>query len=161
MPVTAIDQDRDQLTMTVTAEFGAPAERVWHVWDDPRQLERWWGPPTYPATVVDHDLRPGGTVTYYMTGPDGDRPHGWWRVLAVEPPYLLEVEDGFADESGTPIDDMPVTHMRVSIGERDGGGSLMTLRSQFSSLEQLEQLLEMGMEDGLREAMGQIDGLVA
>ena len=47
------------LTMTITAEFDAPIERVWQLWADPRQLERWWGPPTYPATVVDHDLSPG------------------------------------------------------------------------------------------------------
>lgn len=38
-----------------------------------------------PATVVDHDLRPGGTVNYFMTGPEGDQPHGYWRVLAGAP----------------------------------------------------------------------------
>lgn len=160
MSVTAILKDTEQLTMTVLAEFDAPVERVWKVWDDPRQLERWWGPPMYPATVVDHDLRSGGAVTYYMTSPEGDRHRGWWRVLAVEPPTMLEVEDGFADESGTPIEGMPVTKMRVTITARDGGGSSMTVRSQFASLEQLEQLLSMGMEEGLRLSMGQIDGLL-
>ncbi len=45
-------------TMTLEAEFDASPERVWQLWADPRQLERWWGPPTYPATVTTHDLRP-------------------------------------------------------------------------------------------------------
>jgi hypothetical protein len=31
----------------------------------------------------------------------------------------------------------------------------------FPSLEALEQLLDMGMEDGMKAAMGQIDGVLA
>src|ERR671932_442277 len=53
MPVTDVHQDLDNLTLTVTADFAAPVERIWQVYADPRQLERVWGPPTYPATVVD------------------------------------------------------------------------------------------------------------
>ena len=60
MPVTDVNKDLDALTMTITAEFDAGAERVWEMWSDPRQLERWWGPPSYPATFVDHDLSPDG-----------------------------------------------------------------------------------------------------
>ena len=43
MPVTDVKKDLDALTMTVTAEFDAGAERVWEMWSDPRLLERWWG----------------------------------------------------------------------------------------------------------------------
>ena len=60
MPVTDVQQDLDNLTLTITADFAAPVERIWQVYADPRQLEKVWGPPTYPATVVDHDLTPGG-----------------------------------------------------------------------------------------------------
>src|SRR5688572_10990770 len=102
MPLTSVRKDPDAMTMTVAAEFDAPVERVWELWADPRQLERWWGPPTYPATVVDHDLNVGGRVNYFMTGPDGDTSAGWWRILAVEAPRRLEFEDGFADEAGEP-----------------------------------------------------------
>jgi uncharacterized protein YndB with AHSA1/START domain len=75
MPVTDVQQDLDNLTLTITADFAAPVERIWQVYADPRQLEKVWGPPTYPATVVDHDLTPGGRTTYFMTGPDGDKHH--------------------------------------------------------------------------------------
>lgn len=54
------------------------------LWADPRKLERWWGPPTYPATVVEHDLRAGGKVAYLMTSPEGEQHHGWWKVLEVD-----------------------------------------------------------------------------
>ena len=83
-PVTQIHKDAATRTMTVTAEFDASIERVWRLWSDPRQLERWWGPPMYPATVVDHDFTVGGAVNYYMTGPAGDQPRGWWRTLRSE-----------------------------------------------------------------------------
>ena len=122
MNATSILKDPDNLTMRITAELDATVERAWQLWADPRQLERWWGPPTYPATVVDHDLGAGGQVTYFMTGPDGDKAHGWLQVLDVEPPNRLELKDGFADDSGTPDDAMPTTTTVVTLTERDGGG---------------------------------------
>src|SRR5918995_434428 len=50
--------------------------RAWQLWADPRQLERWWGPPGYPATFVDHDLTVGSRATYYMTSPEGEKHSG-------------------------------------------------------------------------------------
>jgi uncharacterized protein YndB with AHSA1/START domain len=161
MTVTDVHKDPDTLTMTVTAQFDAPVERVWQVWGDPRQLERWWGPPTYPATVVDHDLTPGGAVTYFMTGPAGDRHHGWWRVLVADAPHRLEFEDGFADEAGTVNPDLPTTSTAVTLGAAPGGGTHMVIASTFPSREAMDQLITMGMEEGLMAAMGQIDALLA
>jgi uncharacterized protein YndB with AHSA1/START domain len=160
MPVISVDRDTEALTMTVVAEFDAPVERVWQLWDDPRQLERWWGPPTHPATVVDHDLTPGGWVRYFMTSPEGDKYRGWWRVEAVEAPRLLAVEDGFADDAGEPNPDMPTTKMRVALTEREPDGTRATIVSTFPSAEALEQMLAMGMDEGMREAMAQMDDVL-
>ena len=146
--------------MTITAEYAAPIERVWNLWADPRKLERWWGPPTYPATFVDHDLTPGGHVAYFMTGPEGDKPHGWWRVLSVEAPHRLEFEDGFADDAGDPNPDMPTMTIRVALDEQAGGTTRMTIETTFPSKESMEQLISMGMEEGMTAAVGQIDGLL-
>ena len=120
MTVTSVVKDLDNLTLTVVADFGAPVERVWQLWADPRQLERWWGPPGHPATVEAHDLTPGGEVTYFLTGPGGEQSRGWWRVTSVDPPRSLEFTDGFADQDGTPIAGMPTTTVQVQLTERDG-----------------------------------------
>lgn len=160
MTVTSVDKDLDDLTMTLVADFAAPAERVWQLWADPRQLERWWGPPTYPATFERHDLSPGGEVTYFMTGPDGTTFHGWWGVEAVEPPRSLRFRDGFADAEGNRNDQMPVTSVEMTLADHDGG-TRMRLRSTFPSREEMEKLLEMGMDQGLSEAVGQMDALLA
>jgi uncharacterized protein YndB with AHSA1/START domain len=160
MTVTSVTKDLDNLTLTLVADFDAPAERVWQLWADPRQLERWWGPPTHPATVEEHDLTPGGGVTYFMTGPDGERYRGWWRVTSVNPPKSLEFTDGFADRDGTPVADRPVTTVQLQLTERDGG-TRMELRSVYDSREQMEQLMTMGMVEGLQQAVGQMDALLA
>lgn len=161
MTVTNVRKDPEHLRFSITAEFDVPTERAWRLWADPRQLERWWGPPTYPATFVEHSLTAGGTVTYYMTGPEGDQHYGWWRVLTVDAPNRLEFEDGFADDAGTPISDMPTTVAVVTIEATVAGGARMTITSTFPTLEAMEQLVEMGMEEGMTAAMGQIDDVLA
>jgi uncharacterized protein YndB with AHSA1/START domain len=160
MPVTDVSKDLDALTMTITAEFDAGAERVWEMWSDPRQLERWWGPPTYPATFVDHELSPGGRAAYFMTSPEGQKYHGWWRIEEVERPVRLRFEDGFADDEGKPNEEMPTMIQTVTIAEADGA-TTMSIVSKFASREGMEQGIEMGMEEGTAEALGQIDGILA
>ncbi|WP_181782777.1 SRPBCC family protein [Pseudonocardia pini] len=160
MTVISTERDADQLTLTFVAEFAAPVERVWQVWADARQLERWWGPPTWPATFEVLELAPGGRASYYMTGPEGEKSRGWWRITAADEPNRLEFEDGFADENGTPSDSMPTTTAVVTL-EATATGTRMVTLSRFTSLEQMEQLVQMGMEEGMRQAMGQIDALLA
>jgi uncharacterized protein YndB with AHSA1/START domain len=156
MTVTSVRKDPEQLTMSITVELDATVERAWELWSDPRQLERWWGPPDYPATFIDHDLSPGGRVTYFMTGPEGDKPHGWWEVIAAEPPRRLELHDGFADDSGARDDAMPTMVMVATLTERDGGGTVMTIETRFPSLAAMEQLIGMGMEEGMAGAVSQM-----
>ncbi|CAJ1587538.1 SRPBCC domain-containing protein [[Mycobacterium] wendilense] len=161
MPVTDISKDIDNLTLTITAEFTAPVERVWQIYADPRQLEKIWGPPGFPATVVDHALRPGGTVTYFMTGPDGEKYGGWWKVTAVDEPRSFAFDDGFADEDLKPAADMPVSHNVYTFEPVGDGATRVTYVSRYESAEGLQQVLEMGVEEGSREAINQIDALLA
>jgi uncharacterized protein YndB with AHSA1/START domain len=161
MTVTDVRKDPTALTMTVASEWDAPIARVWQLWADPRKLERWWGPPTYPATVVEHDLQPGGKVSYFMTGPEGDEHHGWWKVVAVDEPNRLELVDGFADADGNPNDAMPTSQFTVSFTELPSGATRMVIETRFPSRAAMEQMTEMGMEEGMSAALGQIDAILA
>jgi hypothetical protein len=49
-------------------------------------------------------------------------------------------------------------HMQLT---EQGRGTRMELRSVFDSREQMEQLVNTGMEEGLRQAVGQMDTLLA
>jgi uncharacterized protein YndB with AHSA1/START domain len=158
--VISVVKDEDARTLTITARFDAPIGRVWQVWSDPRQLERWWGPPMYPATVMEHDLAPGGTVTYYMTGPDGERHGGWFRVRAVDPPHNLELDAGVGDADGRPLPDTATAVIRVALSELAGGATQMTITTTWGSDEAMEQMLATGLEAGMTAAAGQIDELL-
>jgi uncharacterized protein YndB with AHSA1/START domain len=161
MTVTAVRKDPEALTMTITAEFEATPERVWQLWEDPRLLERWWGPPTYPATFTRHDLTPGSRVEYHMTGPTGDQPRAWWDIVEVDPPTSLVFRDGFANADGTPNPDFPVVTVEVSISDVGDGRSRMSIHNRFPTPAAMEQLVAMGMEEGMTQAVGQIDAILA
>ena len=161
MTVTAVRKDPEALTMTLDAEFEASPERVWQLWADPRQLERWWGPPTYPATFTKHDLEPGSRVEYHMTGPEGDQPRGFWDILEADAPHSILIRDGFANDDGTPNTDFPTGEMRVRIEDMGDGRTRMSIENLFPSAEAMEQVLAMGQEEGMKQALGQIDAILA
>ena len=160
MSLISVEKDFDSLSLTLTADFDAPIERVWQLWADPRQLERWWGPPTHPATVEKHDLALGGEVTYFMTSPEGEQSRGWWRVTSVNPPTSLEFTDGFANQDGTPNAETPTTAVQMRLTEQDGG-TRMQLRFVFESNEHMERLERWGAFDVFPQSVEQIDALLA
>ncbi|WP_206510446.1 SRPBCC domain-containing protein [Rhodococcus sp. BGS-1C] len=159
MTVMSTQQNAEELSFTIVAEFDAKVERVWQIWADPRQLERWWGPPTWPATFESFDFTPGGKASYYMVGPDGEKARGWWLLTSIDAPTTLSFDDGFADDNGEPVASMGITRAVVTI-EDIGGRTRMTTTSKFESAEQMQKMIDMGMEEGMKEAMSQIDDLL-
>jgi uncharacterized protein YndB with AHSA1/START domain len=161
MPVTDVQHDLDALTLTITADFAAPVERVWEVYADPRQLERVWGPPGYPATFVDHDLVPGGRMNYYLTSPDGEKYYAYWEVTGVDQPKRFTFRDGFAlDETFAPNPGMPESSQTYDFTEVDGG-TRATFVSTYADAESLQKVLDMGVVEGASAAINQIDELLA
>jgi uncharacterized protein YndB with AHSA1/START domain len=96
-----------------------------------------------------------------MTTPEGDQPRGYWNIEVVEPPYRLVIRDGFANDDGTPNTEFPTGTMQVTIQDIGGGKTRMSIESWFPTVEAMEQLLAMGQEEGMREAVGQIDAILA
>ncbi|QCB94129.1 SRPBCC family protein [Cellulomonas shaoxiangyii] len=160
MTVTRTTTDPEALTLTLVADLAAPPERAWDLWADPRRLERWWGPPTWPATFDSHDLRPGGVAKYHMTGPAGEVARGHWRFVAVDAPHRLELDDAFADDDGEPTTTVPAMRMVVTL-EPAGAGTTMTVTTQFAGADVMEQMLATGMAEGMAQAFGQIDAALA
>jgi uncharacterized protein YndB with AHSA1/START domain len=146
--------------MTVVAQFAAPVARVWAAYADPRQLERFWGPPQWPATFTRHDFAVGGRSEYHMTGPDGQQSKGFWEFQSIDEPRSFEVLDGFRDKQGEQAATMPTMTMRFTFEPHDGGTRMITVTT-FPSVEALDQLVNMGMEEGLHAAMAQIDAVLA
>jgi len=159
MTVISTVTDPNALMLTVVAEFSASPERVWGVWEDPRQLERWWGPPTYPATFTRHDFAVGGESRYYMTGPEGDTSRGYWRMVIIDEPNRLEFANGLAGDDGEPRPDLEPMAASVEFEPIDGGTRMISL-SKFVDAVQMKILLDMGMAEGMTQAVSQIDALL-
>jgi uncharacterized protein YndB with AHSA1/START domain len=160
MPVTDVKHDVDNLSLTIVADFAAPVERIWEVYSDARQLERVWGPPTYPATFVDHKLVAGSRSTYFMTGPEGDKHAGFWDITETNEPAGFSFDDGFADLDFNPKPDMPVGKNVFTFTEHDGG-TRATYVCTNATAEDLQLVLDMGMVEGMTAALNQIDDLIS
>lgn len=177
MPVTSVSTAADSLTMTVVAEFAAPVRRLWDAYLDPRQLERFWGPPTYPAVFTRHDGCVGGRSEYTMNGPDGDVSRAYWEWVAVDEFKSFEVRDAVAladsaideqlptqaparSQPAAPSPGAGIARM-VFAFEATPTGSRVTTTTHFESLADLEHLLAAGMEQGMTDAMGQMDAVLA
>ena len=159
MSITSVETDYDTLTIRVIADFDAPIDEVWELWSDPRKLERWWGPPTHPATFEKYDLTPGGEVTYFLADPEGPM-WGAWHITAVDSPTSLEFVNLYAEPDGTPVADMPIFTAKVRLTHHNGG-TRMEIHERFESREDMEWMVNAGTVDGLQQAVGQIDCLLA
>jgi uncharacterized protein YndB with AHSA1/START domain len=155
MSVTSVETDPDNLMVAWIADFDATIEDVWHLWADPRLLERWLGPPAYPAKVGAFELSPGGEVAFVLTGPDGETIGGKWTFISVVPTTSLNYVDGDANSG----DGMPVVKWSMRLFE-DAGRTRMEVRSRFSSLEDMNTMIEMGTEEGHATTIGQMDSLL-
>ena len=155
MPLTSVTKDAAKLTITVVGDYPVPQKRLWDAFANPRQLERFWGPPAFPATFTRHDFKVGGRAEYFLTLPEGKKWSGSWKFTAVHPISSFEAHDG---EDNAEDQNMPAS-MKFAF-ETTLPGSRMTIVTQFSSVEAMEQTIP-GMEEGLRAAMPQLDAVLA
>ena len=83
-----------------------------------------------------------------------------WRVTSVDPPTSLQFTDAFADSDGAPLEDAPVSEILVRLLEREGG-TRMEIRMTFETRGDMERIVDLGTVEGLKQAVSQMDGLLA
>jgi uncharacterized protein YndB with AHSA1/START domain len=123
--------------------FDAPRELVWNVMTDPKRITDWWGPHGYTTTVVEMDVRPGGTWRFINHTTGGEDVPFKGEYLEVVPPerlvqtFIFDVEP-FNNEAA-------ITTMTL---EDLDGRTKITTRDRFPSVESLEGALSTGMVGG-------------
>ncbi len=158
MTIVRTDKDASARTMTFVAEFDAPVNRLWQVWEDRQKLERWWGPPGYPATFSEFEFAPGGRVLYRMVGDeDGERLDGHLVFHSIEEPREIVYTDVFVPSEGGDAEPDNRTVVTFEATER---GSRMTLVCTFDSDEAFEGAREFGAFEGFIACISQIDDLL-
>jgi uncharacterized protein YndB with AHSA1/START domain len=155
MPLTSVTKDAATLTLTVVGDYPVPQQRLWDAFADPRQLERFWGPPFAPATFTRHEFRVGGRAEYFLALPDGKKWTGSWQFTRVDPISSFEAKDG---DDNAEDENMPASMQFMF--ETTATGSRVTGITRFASVEAMEQSVP-DMEQGLRAAMPQLDAVLA
>ena len=85
--------------------FDAPRDIVWAAFTDPERIPRWWGPHGTTTTVVEMDVRVGGTWRYRSSAADREDVFFHGEYLEIEPPehftwtFLFDVP-GLGDQGG-------------------------------------------------------------
>ena len=160
MGTTKFTKDEANATLTIERSFAAPAGRVWRAMTDAAILDQWWAPHPWKAETLHMDFRVGGYWHYAMNGPDGERHFGRMNFLEIEPGRRYKAADVFADESGATNENLPEQTFDTTLVEQGGQTKVVTVVS-YSSLADLEKIIEMGMQEGLSMAQDQLEVLLA
>lgn len=157
---TIYTKDLENKKIKVTREFDAPVEKVWRAWTEKELLDQWWAPRPWKAVTQSMDFSNGGTWLYYMEGPDGTRHYcrADYRSIATNKSYNLL--DAFCDENGNINTEFPRMNWKVVFNKTDDG-TKVDVEITFSSVEDLEKIIEMGFKEGFAAAHNNLDELLA
>src|SRR5206468_10362759 len=108
-----------------------------------------------------HALAPLGAIKFNMAGPVVDQPHGYCDVLEGKPLQLLLLRDWCVNADGTPDTDTPLNTIHLDIEEVAHRRTRMSIEIVFPSTDAMEQALAMGTDEGLSQAVSQIDAILA
>ena len=156
---TSISKDHADHTMTIRRRFHAPRLLAWRAHSEPALLDQWWAPRPYRAETVTMDFRVGGHWHYAMVGPGGERHFGRMDYVDIEPEHHIVADDVFADESGAANDAMP--RQRLTLRFTDAGDATDVVEVvRYRNAEDLQKVIEMGIEEGLTAAQNQLEELL-
>ena len=148
-------QTEGETDLLVTREFNAPQALVYRAWTTKEGLMNWWGPREWPLKYCSVELRVGGKWHYCMRGPNGEEAWGLGVYKEITPTSRIVYIDSFSDADGNAIP--PESTMTVELVDLGNGRTLMKNRATFASKEHLEQVLGMGVVEGLTESLDRLE----
>lgn len=167
MDKTKVTKDYENGILTVERTFNAPPQRIWDAYTNADQFCKWWGPEGWETTVKELRLTKGGKNHYGMKCVDKNQGEWFnqesWGMMVfeeVDEPNSFTYKDYFSDAEGVLNQEMPVMTITMSFTEEDGKTKLVA-RGVVESKEQLEQLVNMGMIEGLTSTMDKLESFIA
>ena len=142
----------------VTRRFAASPETIYRAHTDPALIQRWLlGPDGWTMPVCISEPRPGGAIRYEWENPSKGKASGFHitgEYLELEPfSRIVHVERMFLPD---PTSD---NHVETTF-ERDGEGTLMTMRMTLPDAETRRQMLSSGMEGGMEKSYARLENML-
>ena len=157
---TIYTKDLENKKIIVLRQFDAPVELVWRAWTESELLEKWWAPKPFKAITQSMQFSSGGKWRYYMEGPDGTRHYCLVGYEKIIPGKFFSGIDGFSDEQGTLLKEMPKMFWECTFTPQ-GQTTSVQVDLNFDSVDDLEKIVEMGFKEGFAMAHGNLDELLA
>lgn len=151
--------DREKNTITVKREFAAKRQLVWDCYTKSELLDQWFAPKPFTTKTKSMDFRDGGHWLYAMVEPDKNEYWGRMDYLSIRPIESYTALDGFCDESGTLNPELPRANWDVTFSDLAERSLVQTVVS-YNSLADLEQVVQMGMQEGLTSTLERLDELL-
>jgi uncharacterized protein YndB with AHSA1/START domain len=146
--------ERENLALSMSRVFDAPRELVWKVYMDPQLIPQWWGFRTSKTIVDKMDLRVGGAWRYIQTDDQGNE-HAFKGVYKeIQAPERLVYTFEYEPFAGH------VSVDTITLQELADGKTLLTARTTFDTLEDLEGMIQSGMEGGATETWDRLEELL-
>lgn len=156
---SAFVADMTTATLTFSREFDAPRALVWRAWTEAQLLDRWFAPEPLTATTKSMDFRDGGHWHFAMIMPDGTEHWSRFDYVSIRPGEGFEALDGFSDAAGGINPDLPRS---TWVAEFEDHGPRCVVRSvtRYASAADLQIVIDMGMEAGVRSTWERLDALL-
>lgn len=151
--------DKENHTMTIRREFNAGRQRVWDCYTRSELLDRWFAPKPLTTKTKSMDFRAGGHWHYAMIDPNGQEYWGRTDYQTIRPIDGYTALDGFTDATGVVNPDMPRSQWNVTFSDK-GQHTLVENIVTYASAEALQQVIDMGMKDGLTSTLERLDELL-
>lgn len=152
--------DKENNTLTIQRGFSADRARLWDYYTKQELLEQWFAPQPMTTGTKSMDFREGGHWHYKMVDADGTEYWGITQYKKIHPKDELSFSDAFCDEAGTINTAVPGADWTITFTEKENKTVVQSVLT-FKSLADLEQVLEMGMEDGMKATYATLDKLVS
>ncbi|MES2070069.1 MAG: SRPBCC domain-containing protein [Pseudomonadota bacterium] len=151
--------DKEKNTITIKREFAAKRQLVWDCYTKSELLDRWFAPKPFTTKTKYMDFREGGHWHYAMVEPNGQEYWGRSDYQTIHPIDNYTALDGFCDDTGTLNPDLPRSKWDVSFSDVMAHTLVETVVS-YTSAEALQQVINMGLKEGLTSTLERLDELL-
>ncbi|WP_143307425.1 SRPBCC family protein [Chitinophaga vietnamensis] len=151
--------DKKNNTLTIVREFQAGRQLVWDCYTKSELLDKWFAPAPLSTKTKSMAFREGGHWHYAMVEPNGTEYWGYVTYLHIQPIDYYTSLDAFSNEAGEINKDLPQAQWRVTFTDK-GENALVETVVTYKSLSELEQVMQMGMEEGMKATLKKLDELL-
>lgn len=162
-----VTKDLENKTLIIEAVVDGVKDKVWKAYADQQWFEKWWGPEGWQTTAKEFDFRPGGRVHYDMHCVDTTQgewydQHSWgvMTISEIDEGNRIVFEDAFSDETGAVNAELPTMQSSVELYD-EGGQTRIVTKTVADTVEQLEEIIKMGVEEGWTSQLVKLDALLA